>query len=161
MNITQGNECSFCGKVETLEHLVYGYIKAESSWLDIQTQITTLGFDNYMLDAKTIILGELRSEYKLLNLIISATKILIYSNRDKTNRLIICQVKLLRSDLFHIEKHWAETNDKLPNLLGFCHYILSLSTHEPFVNEVYPVIEFCINCCFRSTFVIIKKHLKV
>ena len=79
MNTTHDDKCSFCGEVETLEHLVYKCIKADSFWLDI-TWIKTLGFDNYILDAKTITLGELRGKYKLLNIIILATKMVIYSN---------------------------------------------------------------------------------
>ena len=47
MNIAQDDKCSFCGDVETLQHLVYKCIKADSFWLDIQTWIKTLGFDNY------------------------------------------------------------------------------------------------------------------
>ena len=39
----------------------------------------------------------------------------------KTSRLILDQVKLVLRDLFHIEKYWAETNDKLPNFLGLWH----------------------------------------
>ena len=29
MNITRGDKCSFCGEVETLEHLVFKCIKAD------------------------------------------------------------------------------------------------------------------------------------
>ena len=84
-------------------------------------------FDNYILDnkyildAKTIILGELRGKYKLLNIILLANKMEIYSNRNKTSRLILDQVKLVIRDLFQIEKYWAEANDKLQNFLGFWH----------------------------------------
>ena len=65
------------------------------------------------MDAKTIILGELRRKYKFLNILILATKMVIYSNRNKTSRLILDQVKLVPRGLFHIEKYCAETNDKL------------------------------------------------
>ena len=71
-----------------------------------------------------ISLGELRGKYKLRNIIILATKMVIYSNRNKTSRLMRDQVKLVLRDLFHIEKYWAETNDKLPNFLGLWHPLL-------------------------------------
>ena len=48
-----------------------------------------------------------------------AAKLVIYSNRNKRSRLILDQVKRVLKDLFHIEKYWAETNDKLPNILRF------------------------------------------
>ena len=103
--------------VETLEHLVYKCKKAGTFWLDIQTWIKTLGFHNYILDVKAILLGELRGKYKLLNIIILATKMVSYSNGNKPSRLILDQVKLVLRHLFHIVKYWAETNDKVPNFL--------------------------------------------
>ena len=45
----------------------------------------------------------------------------IYSNRNKTNRLIVDQVNLVLRDLFHLGKYWAEVNDNEPNLLGLWH----------------------------------------
>ena len=111
----------FCSEVETLEHLLYKCEKADSLWKDLQIWLKTIGFDNYILDAKTIILGELRKKYKLINFIIMAAKLVIYSNRNKRSRLILDQVKLVLKDLFPIEKYWAETNDKLPIFLGLWH----------------------------------------
>ena len=114
MNITHDDKCSFCGEVETFEHLEYKCIKADSFWVYIQTLIKSLSFDNYILDAKTIMLEELRRRYKLLNIIILAIEmgIHVYSNRNKTSRLILEQVKPVLKDLFHTEKYYAKTNNK-------------------------------------------------
>ena len=54
-------------------------------------------------------------------MIILATKIVIYSYRDKTSRLIPDQVKLVLRDLFIKGKYWAETNYKVLNFLELSH----------------------------------------
>ena len=65
----------FCSEVETLEHLLYKCEQADLLWKDLQIWLKTIGFDNYILDAKTIILGELRKKNKLINFIIMAAKL--------------------------------------------------------------------------------------
>ena len=40
---------------------------------------------------------------------------IIFSDRNTPNRLILDQVKLVLRDLFHMERYWTETNDKVPN----------------------------------------------
>ena len=119
MKILDDEKCCFCSEVEILEHLLYKCEKADSLRKNLQIWLNTIGFNNYILDAKTIILGELRKKYKLINLIIMAAKLVIYSNRNKRSRLILDQVKRVLKDLFHIEKYWAETHDKTPNILRF------------------------------------------
>ena len=119
--ILDDEKCCFCSEVDTLEHLLYKCEKADSPWKNIQIWLNTIGFNNYILDAKTIILGELRKKNKLINLIIMAAELVICSNRNKRSQLILDQVKRVLKDLFHIENYWAETNDKLPIILGLWH----------------------------------------
>ena len=62
IDIKHDDKCSLCGE-ETLEHLVYKCIHADLFWLDVQKWINALVFDNYILDARTIILGVTHYDY--------------------------------------------------------------------------------------------------
>ena len=56
----------------------------------------------------------------------------IYSNRNKTSKLIPvpAQEKHVLRDLFHIEKYWAETKDKVTDFLGpGIHYVMGSQTY--------------------------------
>ena len=62
----------------------------------------TIGFHNYILDVKTIILGEVKNKYKLLNLKSVAAKLVIYSNRNKIDRLILDQVNFVETNIINV-----------------------------------------------------------
>ena len=54
----------------------------------------------------------------------------IYSNRNKTSKLIPAQEKRVLRDLFHIEKYWAETKDKVADFVGpGIHYVMGSQTY--------------------------------
>ena len=77
--------------------------------------IRRIGFANYRLETKEIILGELKKKYKLINVTIMTVKMIIYTSRNSYTDLHLKQVKVVMRDLFLIEKYWAETNEKLPS----------------------------------------------
>ena len=80
-----------------------------------------MGFGNYNFEIRYIILGEHRKKYKLINIILLATKMIIYSNRNTSFRLSLVQVKFVMKDLFHLGKYWADTNDRMAVFLGTWH----------------------------------------
>ena len=90
--------------VKHWKNILYKCEKADLLWKDLEIWLKTIDVNSYILDAKTIILGELRKKYKLINLIIKAAKVVIYSNRKNRSRLILDQVKQVLKDLFQIEK---------------------------------------------------------
>ena len=63
-------------------------------------------------------LGESRKKYKLINIILLATKMIIYSNQNKSFKPLLKQVNFVMKDLFHIENFWAKTNDRMAVCLG-------------------------------------------
>ena len=82
-----------------------------------------MGFSNYNLEIRSIILGESRKKYKLINIILLATKMIIYSNHNKSFRLSLEQVKFVMKDLLHKEKYWAKTNTRMAVFLGTWHAV--------------------------------------
>ena len=48
---------------------------------------------------------------------------IIYSNYNKIFKKLLKQVRFVMKDLFHIEKYWAETNDRIAVFLGTWHPI--------------------------------------
>ena len=89
-------------------------------WIEVQEWIKRMGFGNYNLEIRYIILDESRKKYKLINIILLATKMIVYSNHNKSCRLSLEQVKFVMKDHFHIEKYWAENNDRI----AVCLYVL-------------------------------------
>ena len=65
----------------------------------------------------------------LVNILLSTTKLMIYSNRNNAANLNIKQNKYSLKDLFLIEIYWAETNDKLPVFLGTWHPVYAELTN--------------------------------
>ena len=58
-------------------------------------------------------MGESGKKYKLINTILLATKMIIYSNQNNTFKLLLKQVRFVMKDLFHKERYWTETNDRM------------------------------------------------
>ena len=121
MKIIPYHSCEYCKHVEFIEHLFYECEKFTLLWFEVQEWIRRMGFGNYNLKIRSIILGESRKKYKLINIILLATKMIIYSNRNKSFRLSLDQVKCVMKDLSHLEKYWAETNDRMAVFLGTWH----------------------------------------
>ena len=68
-------------------------------------------------------MGESEKKYKLINTILMATKMIIYSNQNNTFKLLLKQVRFVMKDLFHIERYWTETNDRMAIFLVSWHPI--------------------------------------
>ena len=68
-----------------------------------------MDFGSYNPQIRSIILGESRRKYKLINIVLLATKMIIYSNRNKS--FLLKQVKFVIKDPFHTENYWAEPNE--------------------------------------------------
>ena len=119
--IVTDDSCEYFKQVESIEHLFYECEKSTLLWFKVQEWIKRMGFGNYNLEIRSIILGESRKKYKLINIILLATKMIIYSNCNKYFRLSLDQVKFVMKDLFHLEKYWAETNDRMAVFLGTWH----------------------------------------
>ena len=66
MKILDDEKCCFCSEVEGLEHLFYTYEKADSLWKDLHMRAKPVGFNNYILDVKTIISFKLRKSTNCL-----------------------------------------------------------------------------------------------
>ena len=61
--------------------------------------------------------GEMK-KYELINIIIMATKMIIYLKWYSTSKIHLKMVKLVMKDIFQIEKYWAETNVELAISVG-------------------------------------------
>ena len=114
MNLVESDKCAFCNNTETIEHLLYNCEKSKAIWHKVESLIRSIGFTNYNLCSKTMVLGEQKKKLKLVDTILSTTKLIIYTNRNNVANLNIRQIIYSLKDLFLIEKYWAETNDKIP-----------------------------------------------
>ena len=123
MKIVTNDSCEYCKQKKSIEHLFYECEKSSLFWLEVHKWIKRMGFGNYNLEIRSIISGESRKKYKLINIILMATKMIIYSNRNTSFRLLLEQVRFVMKDLFHIEEYWAETNDRMAVFLGTWHPI--------------------------------------
>ena len=123
MKIVTNDSCEYCKQKESIEHLFYECEKNSFLWLEVQKWIKRMDFGNYNLEIRFIISGESRKKCKLINIILMATKMIIYSNRNTSFRLLLEQERFVMKDLFHIGKYWAETNDRMAPFLGTWHPI--------------------------------------
>ena len=123
MKIVADDSCEDCKQKESLGNLFYKCEKSSLLWYKVQGWIKRMGFVNYNLEKRSIILGESWKKYKLINITLLATKMIIYSNQNKSSKQLVEQVKFVMKDLVHIEKCWAETNDTMAVFLGFWHPI--------------------------------------
>ena len=75
------------------------------------------------LEIKSIIpvLGKAKKKYKLIYIIILATKMNIYSKLNSTSKEHLKHVKLVLKDNFHREEFWTETNDRFASVIGVWH----------------------------------------
>ena len=123
MKIVTDDSCEYCKQKESIEHIFYECEKSSLLWIGVQEWIKRMGFSNYNLEIRYIILGESRKKYKLMNIILLATKMIIYSNHNKSFRLSLEQVKFVMKDLLHKEKYWAKTNARMAVFLGTWHAV--------------------------------------
>ena len=104
------DRCVYCKQKETLEHLLYECDKSALLWKEVHEWIKIIVFGSYGRDITIIILVQANKKYKLVNISIMATKMVIYSNRNSTLKLQSKQVKFVMKDLFQVEEYWTETN---------------------------------------------------
>ena len=80
---------------------------SETKW------INEIGFPNYTLTIKSIVIVQLHRKCTLINIIIFPDKLVIQTNRNKMFLLAVNKnVKYVIRDLFFIKKFLAETNVK-------------------------------------------------
>ena len=93
MNLVESGKCAFCNNTETIEHLLYNCEKSKAIWHKVESWIRSIGFPNYNLCSKTIVLGEHKNKLKLVDTILSTTKLKIYTNRNNVANLNIREIK--------------------------------------------------------------------
>ena len=126
MKILSNDRCLYCKQKETLEHLLYKYVFLQIEVYQLNQDQVNWGRQLCDLENKSITLGKAKKKYKLIHIIIMATKMIIHSKRKSTSKLHLKQVKLVMKDLIQIERYWAEINSKLAIVLGEGHSIPQL-----------------------------------
>ena len=96
------DRCVYCKQKKTLEHLLYECDKSALLWKEIHEWIKRIVFGSYGREITIIIIGQKKKKYKLINISIMATKMIIYSNRNSTLKLQSKRVKFVLKDLFQI-----------------------------------------------------------
>ena len=90
-------------------------------------------------------------------------KMIIYTSKNSSTDLHLKQVKMVISDLFLIEKYWAETNEILPSFLGVWHTVYAelynfescLCKALSFMEKFIATHIFCPSCnCFIDTIIL-------
>ena len=84
MNITEDENCTYCQQIETNVHALVVCERPQRFWRDIKLYLLRLGYRNFRLEHKVIILGNTEMD-SLLNLIIMIGKKLIFQNRETIN----------------------------------------------------------------------------
>ena len=74
MKIVTDDSCEYCKQKESIKHLFHECEKSSLLWIEVQEWIKRMGFGNYNLEIRSIILDESRKKYKLINIILLATK---------------------------------------------------------------------------------------
>ena len=80
-----------------------------------------IGFANYRLEKKEIILRELKGKHRLIDIIMMRVKMVIYTNRNSSTDLYLKQVKMGMRDLFMITGQKLKLN---------CLHVLVFSTQS-------------------------------
>ena len=77
MKITQIESCAYCNQQETVQHIRYDCEKSVKIWKNTEKWIKRIGFEDYTLETKEIILGEPKKIYTLMDSIIMTVKMTI------------------------------------------------------------------------------------
>ena len=84
MNILEYEECEYCQQAETDVHALLFCKRSEHFWSDVMYWLHNIGYQNFRLEQKTIILGNIERD-SLFNLALMISIKVIYQNRGKRN----------------------------------------------------------------------------
>ena len=84
MNITEDENCTYCQQIETNVHAFIICERSQRFWRDIKFYLLSLGYRNFRLEHKVIILGNTEMD-GLFSLILMIGKNIIYQNRGTRN----------------------------------------------------------------------------
>ena len=84
MNITENENCNYCNQLETNAHAFALCERSQMFWRDIKFYLQRLGYRNFRLEHKVIILGN-KDMDGLFNLVLMLGKKNIYQNRGTEN----------------------------------------------------------------------------
>ena len=84
MNITEDEICTYCNQTETNAHAFFLCERSQIFWRDIKLYLQRLGYGNFRLEHKLIILGNTEMD-GLFNLVLMIGKKRFYRNRGTRN----------------------------------------------------------------------------
>ena len=65
MKVIQTENWAYCNQQETVQHLFYDCVKSVKIWKNTEQWIRRIGFVNYRLETKEIILGKLKIKIQI------------------------------------------------------------------------------------------------
>ena len=75
-------ECTVCVE-DSIVYMLLECREVRKSWLDVQSRIQQLGYEDFTLTNNNIIMGELEHQHKVINRIISYGKVCIHLAKIK------------------------------------------------------------------------------
>ena len=105
MRIKDTPLCNFCNEHDdSNEHMLIECDNVKSLWLEVENWIFDIGVDNYHINNKTIILGELHKAH-WINAVILLTKNPVFNARTSITILTINSIKNQVKNLYKYEKY--------------------------------------------------------
>ena len=121
MRIKDSPLCNFCNEHDdSNEHMLIECDNVKSLWLEVENWISDIGVDNYHINNKTIILGELHKAH-WINAVILLTKKPIFNARTSITIPTINSIKNQVKNLYRYEKYkytLCDREDKLEQRWG-------------------------------------------
>ena len=121
MRIKDSPLCNLCNEHDdSNEHMLIECDNVKSLWLEVENWISDIGVDNYHINNKTIILGELHKAH-WINSVILLTKKNIFNARTSITIPTINSIKNQVKNLYRYEKYkytLCDREDKLEQRWG-------------------------------------------
>ena len=112
MNIKNTENCEYCQQRETNLHAFILYERSQRFWREVSTFLARLGYRNFRLEHKIIILGDTNKDL-LFNLIIIMGKKVIYQTRGNINQFSMRHLERILGIERESEEQFAINNDVL------------------------------------------------